>query len=387
MKVLHWYPNFLGGGGVANAVLGLARAQAEVGAEVAIASAEVEGAPLYQDMKQSLGNVRLFRWLPEWSLRAGRLVWRKIPKDAAGAIKEFKPDIVHVHGEFNPDNWHVPRIFDVPIVLSPHGAFHPVALRKSKSFQKNVYIVLAKRFLYRHVSLFHALCPAEAEHIGRALNVRNIYTLPQGPSVHVLSAIKERMIYGDDHDEVRFLFVGRLDIYTKGLDILIEAFAEVLQRLNGEARLVLVGPDQGGSLERLRDMALEAGCAERVDFVGAVAGEKVAEFMSKSDVYVHLSRHDVFGLSIAEALCLGKPVILSNRVGIVSYPEITSLPHVKVIPPEKEAAVQAMVDFARQIGELRVVGMSCREDIQRFFDWKRIAEEHLTTYENCIKGA
>lgn len=388
MRVLHWYPNFLGGGGVANAVLGLALAQAEAGADVAIASIEADGEPLYQAMDQALGEIRLIQWCPDWRIRVGRLVWRKIPKDAERKILAFDPDIIHIHGEFLPDNWHVPRIFDKPLVLSPHGAFHPVVLTKSKSSLKKIYIALAKRFLYRHVSLFHALCPADAEHIRNALGVENIYTLPQGPGVHVLSDIKKKPAYRrDEYDDIRFLFVGRLDIYTKGLDILIEAFAEVLQRLDRPMCLVLVGPDQGGSLGRLRDLTLKTGCAEKIDFVGAVPGEKVVEFILNSDVYVHLSRHDVFGLSVAESLYLGLPAILSDQVDIVSYREIVSLPHVKVIPPDKESAVQAMTEFAKRIGPLKSVGMLCRQDIRQFFDWKRIAKEHLEIYEKCIEGA
>ena len=78
MRILHWYPNFLGGGGVANAVLGLAIARAERGAEVAIASAEAEGEPLYQAMDERLGKVRLFRWRSGVALHADVLKYRKV---------------------------------------------------------------------------------------------------------------------------------------------------------------------------------------------------------------------------------------------------------------------------------------------------------------------
>lgn len=383
MRILHWYPNFLGGGGVANAVLGLAQAQAELGAEIAIASAEAEGTPLYQAMDQALGRVRLFRWHPRWRVRAGRLIWRKISTEGERRILEFNPDIIHVHGEFNPDNFHVARIFDALIILSPHGAFHPVVLVKSKASLKKLYILLAQRFFYPHVSLFHALNPAEGEHIRQVLGLVNIYILPQGPSTNVLSAIKEN--HADRYDEIRFIFVGRLDTYTKGLDILVEAFAEALRRLHGAARLILVGPDQRGSLERLKNMALKNRCAEKIHFIGAVPGRKVAEFIAQNDIYIHLSRHEVFGFSVAEALCAGKPSILSDRIGTVSYREIASLPHVKVIPPVKEAAVQAMVEFADRIEALKAAGMSCREDVLRFFDWERIAKGHLRTYEKYLR--
>ena len=118
MRILHWYPNFLGGGGVANAVLGLANAQAEFGVEVAIACAVMQDKPLYQPMENLLGNVQIFRWCPKWKFKFGNLIWRQIPKEYMEQMRKFNPDVVHVHGEFNPDNWHVLKIFNVPIILS-----------------------------------------------------------------------------------------------------------------------------------------------------------------------------------------------------------------------------------------------------------------------------
>src|SRR2546422_6932998 len=49
------------------------------------------------------------------------------------------------------------------ILLSPHGAFHPVLLRKGKRSLKSLYIALAKYLLYRKV-VFHALTPMEEVH-------------------------------------------------------------------------------------------------------------------------------------------------------------------------------------------------------------------------------
>ena len=82
MKILHWYPNFLGGGGVANAVLGLAKAQCELGAEVIIASAEALKSPLYQFMDRNLGKVQLFKWKPAKIFHIGSLIWRIPPKNS-----------------------------------------------------------------------------------------------------------------------------------------------------------------------------------------------------------------------------------------------------------------------------------------------------------------
>jgi glycosyltransferase involved in cell wall biosynthesis len=386
MRILHWYPNFLGGGGVANAVLGLAKSQAELGAEVAIACAVTQGKPLYQPMENFLGNIQIFCWHPKWKFKFGNLMWRQIPRESIEQMRKFNSDVVHVHGEFNPDNWHVPKIFNAPIILSPHGAFHPVVLKKSKPKLKVLYLRVAKRFLYRHVCAFHALSPAEAEHIQALLGHVNVYTLPQGASLHVAQSFDSLKHREQSNDEVRFIFVGRLDIYTKGLDILLEAFAKAVQALpDRNIHLILVGPDWKGSLVILKEMAYKLGCGNRVTFTDAMPGEQVAKILAQSDVYVHLSRHEGFPLSITEALLTGKPAILSKEIGLVSYAEIASLPHVKVISPEKEEAVSAIVQFAKKLPELKIYASAHQEKLREFFDWRKIAKEHLKYYECIVK--
>jgi glycosyltransferase involved in cell wall biosynthesis len=387
MKVLHWYPNFLGGGGVANAVLGLAKAQAGLGAEVAIASAAAEGKPLYQAMDEKIENIRLFCWRPAFTLRAGGLRYRKIPREGMEQIRAFKPDVLHIHGEFNPDNLQVPRLFDSPLVLSPHGAFHPVVLRKSKQNAKRLYIAASKRLLYRYVRAFHALSPAEADHIRSAIGTVLVYTIPQGASPHVIVPPNNEEAPVCDAQTIRLIFVGRLDIYTKGLDILVEAFANAVRATSErKLRLVLVGPDWRGNLSKLKQLAHQHGCVNGIMFTGAVTGRQVSELLAQCDIYIHLSRHEGFPLSLTEALLAGKPSILSTEIGTVSYPEVQALPHVRVIPPEKNAASRVILEFAERIDELRALAAGFREHIKAFFDWKRIAQAHLERYEELLGG-
>ena len=383
MKILHWYPNFLGGGGVANAVLGLAKAQCELGAEVIIASAEALKSPLYQFMDRNLGKVQLFKWKPTKIFHIGSLIWRILPKSTKKELISLQPDIVHIHGEFNPDNLWVPRFFKVPLILSPHGAFHPIVLRKSKKWQKKLYIELAKRLLYKFVKTFHALCPAEAEHICSALGNVNVYTVPQGYNPFI--SLKTKLPNKDNQKDIKFIFVGRLDIYTKGLDILIEAFAEVVRKFpDKKLSLVLVGPDWRGSMEVLKQFAIQKGCFEYIIFTGSLPALKVAELVMDADFYIQLSRHEGFPLSIAEALLLGKPAILADTIGTVSYKNIRALPFVRVIPPEQDAAIKAMEEFIRRKDELKAAVQRYREEIIYFFDWHRIAKEHLKQYERII---
>jgi len=276
----------------------------------------------------------------------------------------------------------------VCFILSPHGAFHPVVLQKSHARLKRMYIQLAKRLLYSHVVAFHALSPAEAEHIQSVLGPLKVYTVPQGPSVFVQidsDNVNDSPLQERQDGEIRLIFVGRLDIYTKGLDILIEAFADAVRVVNKSLSLTLVGPDWKGSMDILKREVTKLGLDEKVHFTGPVPGHKVRQLLIESDLYLLLSRHEGFPLALTEALLAGKPTIVSNQVGTVSYSEIANLPFVKLVPPDRHHVAAAIVEAVHQLPELKKAAQECSETVLRFFDWHEIARRHIEFYAACAK--
>jgi glycosyltransferase involved in cell wall biosynthesis len=390
MRVLHWYANFFGGGGVANAVLGLARHQAALGAEVAIGAAAPDGPPLYEPLAADKG-VKIIEWRPVWMFRRGGITWRWMSRGGAARLRAFHPDVVHIHGELVPDNVRVPRLFACPLVISPHGTFHPAVFVKSRSVAKRLYIEIARRLLYRRAAAFHALSPFEAAHIVRVFPGGNVYCVPQGPGTAALQGGGRAAHGADDPVDMgttRFLFVGRLDVYTKGLDLLLDAFAAARRR-NPARRLSLrmVGPEWRGSLAWLRHRAGELEIADGLRFSGALPSSAVAQALRQCDVYIQLSRHDSFPLSVVEALLAGKPAVLSSAVGPVAYPEVGELPHVRVVPPDAAAAAAAMIEAVERLPDLNAAAAEHLGEVREFFSWDRAARRQLEMYSRLCAAS
>ncbi len=380
IRVLHWYPNFLGGGGVANAVLGLAESQARAGVRVGIAAATADGPALYEPMEPGDG-VTLLRWAPVWRVRAGSLAMRGMSRDARELVRQFAPTVIHVHGEFNPDNLWVPYLRDCPLVLSPHGAFHPVALAKGRRFGKSLYRRLVRPLLYDKVAAFHALSPAEQKHIRRVLSAATVYTVPQGGSLGDEGREIQAAPAAGDRDTVTYVFVGRLDVFTKGLDILIKAFARVREEAERKVCLRLIGPDQNGGAEQLRRLARTAACAEDIDIVGPLPREALTRTVVSSDIYVQLSRHEGFCLALTDALLLGKPAIASSEIGLTSFEVVRRLEHVCIVPPDSASAARAMMEFGQRPASLAIAARRRTKELREFFSWERVGQEHLDVYE------
>src|SRR5439155_2902057 len=85
------------------------------------------------------------------------------------------------------------------------------------------------------------------------------------------------------------LFLGRLDVWTKGLDRVVEAFAQLS---HNRFRLVMAGPDWAGGQAKLERLAERLGCRGRMDFLGPVYGEKKWSVLRSADLFVSPSRKE-----------------------------------------------------------------------------------------------
>jgi glycosyltransferase involved in cell wall biosynthesis len=180
---------------------------------------------------------------------------------------------------------------------------------------------------------------------------------------------------------LRFLCVGRLDVFQKGLDILLSAFEMAASRPGGaRLHLTLAGPDFKGGRQWLEHRAAELGIRDLVEFTGSLTGDQVGAALAAADIYVQLSRYEGFSLSVVEALLASKPAVLTSATGPASYPEIASLPHIKVVAPSREEAAQAMIETAGALPELTRAALSCHMVVTEFFSWDRVARLHLNQY-------
>jgi glycosyltransferase involved in cell wall biosynthesis/O-antigen/teichoic acid export membrane protein len=107
-----------------------------------------------------------------------------------------------------------------------------------------------------------------------------------------------------DRPRRHVVYVGRMDIAQKGLDLLLQAWAEVR---DPAARLILAGdgPDEAA----VRAMVLDLGLSGRVRFAGRLAPADCFDLLASASVAVMPSRYESFGLVAAEALAVATPVV------------------------------------------------------------------------------
>jgi glycosyltransferase involved in cell wall biosynthesis len=286
-------------------------------------------------------------------------------------------DVVHLHGGFNPSNTAIARRLRVPYVFSPHSAYDPVSLRRSRG-RKLAYAALFERAMVRRAALVVGLTDAEVADVRGFASPRATETIPNGvaaPPGRVDRGAFRRELALDEGQRLA-VFVGRLDVDRKGLDRIVDGVAAA-----PGWSAALVGPDFR-DVERLRLRIAELGIADRVRLVGERRHLDAAACVASADVFVLASRWEGLPMALLEALSLGTPAVVSEAVdrtiGVVG-------------------AGAGWVAPAGDVGEaLRRVGEAAPEELDRRraaaralarrYDWASVAERYGDAYRR-VAGA
>lgn len=104
------------------------------------------------------------------------------------------------------------------------------------------------------------------------------------------------------------LYLGRLDIGQKGLDLLLVAYAKVANKIKYPLVLAGHGPDE----IKVKDLIKKNKLEKKVILVGAVYGTKKEQLLSEAVFAAFPSRHEGFSLVSLEVLAAGLPIVGFN---------------------------------------------------------------------------
>lgn len=225
-------------------------------------------------------------------------------------------DVVHLHALFSPMTtiaafW--ARRSKIPYVIRPLGTLSPYTFSSGRRFLKRVYFKTIEK---------HTIQGAAATHFTSVLEMNKAREFYQAPNPVVIpnpieTRNGEKVPRNKDRSVKRILFLSRLDP-KKGLDLLIPALKRAAP-LDG-IRLVIAGTGEESFVTGLRKRIHSEGLQNCVEWAGFASGEKKEELLRQASFFVLPSYDENFGVSVAEAMAAGLPVLVSDQVGI--WPDI-----------------------------------------------------------------
>ncbi|NWF98824.1 MAG: glycosyltransferase family 4 protein [Nitrospirae bacterium] len=217
-------------------------------------------------------------------------------------VRENGKDFDIIIKEFSPAVPSLPKLVTkTPIVLQIQGytgrkyfrKYNPLYAISLVSFEQiipssyNYYISINKTIINKF----------------RFLRKKYIEIIPNGISKNILSIPIE--------DGEYILFIGRIDIYGKGLDLLLKAF-EKFNSVFPDIKLIIAGNGRDFSDFKKLLMNLPSKVRNKIELPGWVTGEVKHEIFKKALFVIAPSRYEVQSISVLEAMAYGKPVITSD---------------------------------------------------------------------------
>jgi glycosyltransferase involved in cell wall biosynthesis len=230
--------------------------------------------------------------------------WASSHEAALGAVLDggFDADVVHGHvGIYG--GWLAARFAPrtARVVVTEHASFlgRILAQPRSRALYGRV-LDRADAVTCVSAGLRAQLAAAFPGHAGK------ISVLPNAVDIEAMPVRREPV-----RDLARWIYVGKVAA-SKGVAELVEAFA-LLAPHEPRLRLTILG--SGPLVGPLRERAAQLALASRIEFVDAVAPQRVFEFLHGHDLLVHPSKGETFGMTVVEAVGAGMPVLVTRCGG------------------------------------------------------------------------
>ncbi len=166
---------------------------------------------------------------------------------------------------------------------------------------------------------------------------------------------------------------GRVDIHTKGLDVLLEAW-KIVCASRGEQELLLLLVGTGSDSDNLEDMIRRMQVPHvrwKRDYI--LDRAEIRQFLAAADMYVFPSRREGFPVAPLEAMACGLPVVASSAPGIVDIFDEGEKCGGIVVPVGDVAALAT--NLGRLIDDdatARSLGVRARSRVEQAFSLKNV---------------
>jgi glycosyltransferase involved in cell wall biosynthesis len=290
----------------------------------------------------------------------------RVPTELGGALR--RDDVLVLHSVYLPGNIAaamVARRHGVPYIVMPHGGYNEQA-RDRRYHRKQMWQPLERSYLEKALAV-HVFFEGETRDAGQVAPRARWVVAPTG---FELPAGR-----WDGGTGGYLAWIGRYDIQTKGLDLLVEA----LTHLPAEDRrpLRMHGKPSEDRPEDVDSIATALGLADQVT-VGRFLLESAKEtFLSRAAAYVHPSRWESHSLALVEALAYGIPSVVSTFCTIA--PDVRAADAAVIVEPTPR-------DIARGISTVlqrpREYSDRAIQFVRTRLTWSAIAGDYLRQIES-----
>lgn len=222
-------------------------------------------------------------------------------------LKNHKYDVIHAH------SYHaLPALFAALSERKKKFVFSPYYHRGGHTPFRNL---LHKPYKFFGKMIFsradNVICISEYEKrlVESDFDVaKKTIKIPNGLNLSEFKELKRRK---NDNKEKMLLYVGRLEEY-KRVQYIIQSLPELR-----DFRLRIVG--KGPYENELHNLSEKLGVGERVEWLKNLSRKELLDCYADADIFLMLSSHESYGITVAEALASGTPCVVAKGSALEEF--------------------------------------------------------------------
>lgn len=289
-------------------------------------------------------------------------------------LRKLDPDIIHVHGYhtlFSVEVVNTIRSMDstIPLVFSPYLDIYRSSF--AGKYFWNIYKLFGKK-TFEKSSHIISCSNFEAQATIDIFNVKNkkISLIPLG--VDTVEYGKRK----DVKDKINLLYSGYL-IDRKGVDFILKSLYSLVHDLKVKnVNLTIIG--EGPEKRKLLKLANKLNLDDYVKWESFLPKKVLMKTIKESDIFMLLSNSEAYGITVAEALALGTPCIVTNTTALSEFIQEKGCFGVKYPPNPREVA--------ELITEIHKNNVDVGPFSEKIRTWEEVSKDYENIYMNLLKG-
>jgi Glycosyltransferase len=262
----------------------------------------------------------------------------------------------------------------IPYIIVPRSHFTAQA-QQHKWFKKWLGNLIYFKRMVRKAAAVQYLTKQEQLESGSGWN-KHSFVLSNGIA---LPKISSRVF---STDKIQATYIGRVEIYQKGLDILLKAISALQDKMRkAHFTLEIYGPEQENAYAVLKALANSLNIQDLILIKKPVFGEEKAKVLQQTDVFIMTSRFEGHPMGLIEALAYGLPCVATTGTNI--RPEIEAYNAGWTADNTVENIAFALEKMLQEREQFLQKGTNARK-LAKQYDWDQIAQQSHRIYKEII---
>lgn len=263
----------------------------------------------------------------------------------------------------------------IPYVIIPHGGL----TKKAQSIKKIKKIIGNKLFFDKYINKSTCIQFLSIQERNSSIfNKHNNFILGNGINIPEINSADLKK-----NSQFELLFIGRYDVFFKGIDVLLEAVSEIKSyMISHNIILSLYGKGADEDFKYIDDYIRDKDLEKIVKLNGPVFGNAKIEKYCKANIFIQTSRSEGQPMGILEAMSCYLPILVTPGTTLANVVEEYDIGYVAEL--NSESIGNAIIEAYEKREVLEKLSLNAKKYVEDNFDGNYIANKAIENYKKIL---